>query len=140
MLLAESAILFHLKSVRVILLVLDSVVVSLLALSACQCDLNSHFGTSRNGIIYRATRWASATAKRITAAFQPPSIPKPMAMVYKQAHKKNTPNARYYSYTTHRGVSQVFFRFFRGIIKIFPPKSLSSISACAYRVVRFCAG
>ena len=60
MLLAESAILLHLKSVRVILLVLDSVVVSLLAFCACQCDFNSHFGTSRNGIIYRQTHFVSA--------------------------------------------------------------------------------
>ena len=60
MLLAESAILLHFKSVRVILLVLDSVVVSLLAFCACQCDLNSHVGTSRNGIIYRRIHSVSA--------------------------------------------------------------------------------
>jgi hypothetical protein len=45
-LLAELAVLIHLKSVRVILLVLLGVVVALLALCAGQCDLNSHFGTS----------------------------------------------------------------------------------------------
>ena len=73
MLLAESAILLHLKSVGVILLVLDSVVISLLAFCTCQCDLNSHVGTSRNGIIYRQTQCISA--KHIaSAAFQPPSI------------------------------------------------------------------
>ena len=46
-LLAELAVLIHLKSVRVILLVLLGVVVPLLALCARECDLNSHFGTSR---------------------------------------------------------------------------------------------
>lgn len=77
MLLAESAILLHLKSVRVILLVLDSVVVSLLAFCACQCDLNSHVGTSRNGIIYR--RLTLLLHKQsVSAAFQPPSIPEGM--------------------------------------------------------------
>ena len=43
MLLAEPAVLVHLKSVRVVLLVLDSVVVALLALGAGQGDLYSHF-------------------------------------------------------------------------------------------------
>jgi len=42
-LLAELAVFIHLKPVRVILLVLLSVVVSLFALSASECDLNSHF-------------------------------------------------------------------------------------------------
>ena len=72
MLLAESAILLHLKSVGVILLVLDSVVVSLLAFCTCQCNFNSHFGTSRNGIIYR--RLTLLLHKQcVSAAFQPPS-------------------------------------------------------------------
>jgi hypothetical protein len=44
---AEPTILFHFKSVGVVFLVLLCVVVSLLALAARQCDLNSHFGTSR---------------------------------------------------------------------------------------------
>ena len=47
MLAAEFAVLVHFKSVGVIFLVLGRVVVSLLALAARQCDLNSHFGTSR---------------------------------------------------------------------------------------------
>jgi len=45
-LLAESAILLHLKTVRVILLVLDGVVVSLLAFTASHSDFNAHIGTS----------------------------------------------------------------------------------------------
>ena len=47
-LLAESAILLHLKTIGVILLVFHSVVVSLLALGASQSDFNTHNGTSLN--------------------------------------------------------------------------------------------
>ncbi len=46
MLLAEPAVLVHLKSVGVILLVLHGVVVALFAFCTRQSDLNSHFGTS----------------------------------------------------------------------------------------------
>ena len=45
-LLAESAILLHLETVRVILLVLHSVVVSLLALRTSHGDFHAHNGTS----------------------------------------------------------------------------------------------
>ena len=45
-LLAESAILVHFKSVRIILLVLHSVVVALLAFCTSECYFNSHDGTS----------------------------------------------------------------------------------------------
>jgi hypothetical protein len=45
-LLAESAILLHLETVGVILLVLHGIVVSLLALRASQSDFNAHNGTS----------------------------------------------------------------------------------------------
>ena len=40
---AETAVLVHFKSVRIILLVFVCVIISLLALGACQCDLDSHF-------------------------------------------------------------------------------------------------
>ena len=43
---AESAVLLHLETVGVILLVLHGVVVSLLALRASQSDFNAHNGTS----------------------------------------------------------------------------------------------
>lgn len=43
---AESAILLHLETVRVILLILHGIVVSLLALRASQSDFNAHNGTS----------------------------------------------------------------------------------------------
>ena len=43
---AESAVLLHFETVRVILLVLHGVVVSLLALRASQSDFNAHNGTS----------------------------------------------------------------------------------------------
>ena len=43
---AESAILFHFKSVGIVLFVFLGIVVSLLALGASECDLISHFGTS----------------------------------------------------------------------------------------------
>ena len=43
MLLAETAILVHLKSVGVILLVLVGIVVSLLAFAANHCDFDSHY-------------------------------------------------------------------------------------------------
>ena len=46
MLFAKSTILIHLKSVRVVLFVFDSIIVALFALCTCQCDFNSHFGTS----------------------------------------------------------------------------------------------
>ena len=45
-LLAEPAILAHLDSIGVVLLVLHGVVVSLLALIASQSHFNAHFGTS----------------------------------------------------------------------------------------------
>jgi hypothetical protein len=45
-LLAEAAILFHLKSIGIVLLVLGHVVVALFALCAGECDFDSHFGTS----------------------------------------------------------------------------------------------
>ena len=45
-LLAESAILLHFETVRVVLLVLHGVVVSLLALRASQSDFHAHNGTS----------------------------------------------------------------------------------------------
>ncbi len=46
-LLAESAVLVHFKSVGIVLLVLHGVVVALFALSAGHCDLHSHCsGTS----------------------------------------------------------------------------------------------
>ena len=43
---AEAAVLVHLKSVRVVLLVFHAVVVALLALGTSQGNLDSHFGTS----------------------------------------------------------------------------------------------
>ena len=43
---AEAAVLVHLKSVRVVLLVLHAVVVALLTLGASQGNFDSHFGTS----------------------------------------------------------------------------------------------
>ena len=43
---AESAVLLHFETVRVVLLVLHSVVVSLLALRASQSDFHAHNGTS----------------------------------------------------------------------------------------------
>ena len=43
---AELAVLLHLKSVRIVLLVLGCVVVALLALCAGQGNFNPHFGTS----------------------------------------------------------------------------------------------
>lgn len=46
-LLAESAIFVHFKSVGVVLFVFHSVVVALLALSAGECNFYSHDGTSR---------------------------------------------------------------------------------------------
>ena len=43
---AESAVLLHFETVRIVLLVLHGVVVSLLALRASQSDFNAHNGTS----------------------------------------------------------------------------------------------
>ena len=43
---AEAAVLVHLKSVGVVLLVLHGVVVALLAFGASQSDLYSHYGIS----------------------------------------------------------------------------------------------
>jgi hypothetical protein len=43
---AESAVLLHFETVRVVLLVLHGIVVSLLALGASQSDFNAHNGTS----------------------------------------------------------------------------------------------
>ena len=42
LLLAESAILLHFETVRVVLLVLHRIVVSLLAFVASECDLHAH--------------------------------------------------------------------------------------------------
>ena len=47
MFLAESAILVHLETIRIVLLVLHGVVVALFALRAGQGDFDSHNGTSR---------------------------------------------------------------------------------------------
>ena len=46
MLAAETAVLVELKPIGIVFLVLLGIVVSLLALTARQCDLNSHIGTS----------------------------------------------------------------------------------------------
>ena len=46
MLFAELAVLVHFKSVGIVLFVLLGIVVALLALSAGQCYLYSHIGTS----------------------------------------------------------------------------------------------
>ena len=46
MLAAETAVFLEFKSVGIVFLVLLGIVVSLLALTARQCDLNSHIGTS----------------------------------------------------------------------------------------------
>ncbi len=52
-LLAKSAVLVHLESVGIVFLVLHSVVISLLALCACHCDLYAHFiGTSCFASLY----------------------------------------------------------------------------------------
>ena len=52
---AESAVLLHFETVRVILLVLHGVVVSLLALGASQSDFHAHNGTSlKIASLYRA--------------------------------------------------------------------------------------
>jgi len=45
---AESAVLLHFETVRVVLLVFHGIVVSLLALGASQSDFNAHNGTSLN--------------------------------------------------------------------------------------------
>ena len=39
---AETAVLFHLKSVRIVLLVFLCVIISLLALGACEGNFDSH--------------------------------------------------------------------------------------------------
>ncbi len=46
MLTAELTVLVQFKSVRVILLILDRVVISLLAFAASECNFYSHIGTS----------------------------------------------------------------------------------------------
>lgn len=43
MLSAKTAVLVHFKTVRIVFLVFDSVVIALFALCACHCDFNSHF-------------------------------------------------------------------------------------------------
>ena len=55
MLTAERAILAHFKTVWGILLVLESIVVPLLALSASHSNFYSHFGTSLLYLAYLAT-------------------------------------------------------------------------------------
>ena len=72
---AETAVLVHLETIGIVLLVLFRLVVSLLALTACQCDFNSHDGTSRfteNIIAFTKVKvnaslseqWHKATDKR----------------------------------------------------------------------------
>ena len=51
---AETTILVHLESVRIVLLVFHCVVVALLALSAGECNFYSHDGTSRFTEIFDA--------------------------------------------------------------------------------------
>ena len=61
-LLAEAAILVHLETIRVVLLVLHGIVIALLALGACQANLDSlircHVDTSR--MIIRLPRISAA--------------------------------------------------------------------------------
>ena len=53
MLAAETAILVHFKSVRIVLLVFDCVIVALLTFSAGKSDFNSHRISSRKVLFYR---------------------------------------------------------------------------------------
>ena len=53
-LLAETAILVHFKSIGVVLLVFLCIVVSLLAFAAGQCDLNSQFRHLLKNLKHRA--------------------------------------------------------------------------------------
>ena len=48
---AERAVLVHLETLGIVLLVFHCVVVSLLALGACQGYLNAHNGTSLNNCL-----------------------------------------------------------------------------------------
>ena len=50
MLLAEAAILVHLQTIGIVLLVLESIVIPLLALGAGQRDLNAHGVSPSRGI------------------------------------------------------------------------------------------
>jgi hypothetical protein len=62
---AESAILAHLQTIGVILLVLHGVVVSLLALRASQSDLNAHNGTSLKNCLPVSPRLEKEFRKRL---------------------------------------------------------------------------
>ena len=67
---AESAILAHLQTIGVILLVLHGVVVSLLALRASQSDLNAHNGTSLKNCLPVSLRLRKEFRKRTTTIFR----------------------------------------------------------------------
>jgi hypothetical protein len=68
---AESAILAHLQTIGVILLVLHGVVVSLLALRASQSDLNAHNGTSLKICLPVSPRLEKEFRKRLTTIAAP---------------------------------------------------------------------
>jgi len=64
MLAAETAVFVEFKPIGIVLLVFLRIVVSLLALTARQCDLNSHNGTSC--LIYKFAAYAARTSlKRV---------------------------------------------------------------------------
>ena len=79
-LLAESAILVHLKTIGIVFLVLSGVVIALFALRTSQCDFNSHDGTSRFTEIF-------------LGRFRP-GLPR------KNRRKKRTSFSRCYQYST----------------------------------------
>ena len=101
-LLAESAILLHFETVRVVLLVFHGIVVSLLALGASQSDFNAHNGTSlKFASLYH---FGYEKFSKRSTTFTAPKL--------KKAHKKS-PFSQVESFY-HRGdkVSITFFFIF----------------------------
>jgi hypothetical protein len=105
-LLAESAILLHLETVGVILLVLHGVVVSLLALRASQSDFYAHNGTSLNtaSLYHPAQR---KFRKRSTTNYRPG---------LKKAHKKSPFSQVKTFYHGGRAKSTIFSSIFGEIV------------------------
>ena len=106
MLSAELAVLLHLKTVRVILLVLHGVVVSLLALRASQSDFYAHNGTSLNtaSLYHPAQR---KFRKRSTTNYRPG---------LKKAHKKSPFSQVRTFYHGGRAKSTIFSSIFGEIV------------------------
>ena len=101
---AESAILFHFKSVGIVLFVFLGIVVSLLALGTNECDLISHIGTSVLD---------SERKKAFPLMFASLVYARLKRAIWRKTPRKKSPHQRGMSIIPHKTyLCQGFFRVF----------------------------